>query len=57
MPAERNRATIKIERALWDKVNSLIRAHPEWGVLSVPEFVRRAIDSEIRSRGKDKEVL
>ena len=41
---------MKLDRALWESVQKLIDAHPEWGILSVPEFVRRAIDSELRSR-------
>lgn len=44
------RVTMKVERALWERVQKLIEEHPEWGILSVPEFIRRAIDSEIRSR-------
>ena len=42
--------TLKIDKPLWKKIEGLIKSHPEWGVISVPEFVRRAIDSEIRAR-------
>lgn len=42
--------TLKIEKKLWKEMENLIESHPEWGVISVPEFVRRAIDSEIRAR-------
>jgi len=41
---------MKLDRPLWESVQTLIDRHPEWGILSVPEFVRRAIDSEMRSR-------
>lgn len=41
---------MKLDRPLWESVQKLIDRHPEWGILSVPEFVRRAIDSEMRSR-------
>lgn len=41
---------MKVDRALWENVQGLIDEHPEWGIISVPEFVRRAIDSEIRAR-------
>ena len=41
---------MKLDRALWESVQKLIDSHPEWGILSVPEFVRRAIDSEMRVR-------
>lgn len=39
-----------MDRALWQSVQELIEEHPEWGIMSVPEFVRRAIDSELRAR-------
>ncbi|MBU1158071.1 MAG: hypothetical protein KKE24_01875 [Candidatus Thermoplasmatota archaeon] len=48
--AKDDRVTMKVDRALWSSVSALIKEHPEWGILSVPEFVRRAIDSEIRAR-------
>lgn len=41
---------MKVDRALWESVQGLIDQHPEWGIMSVPEFVRRAIDSEVRAR-------
>ena len=50
MPSTDSRVTLKLDRELWRKVEELIQSHPEWGIKSVPEFVRRAIDSEIRSR-------
>lgn len=45
-----DRVTMKIERALWLRIKELIKRNPEWGIVSVPDFVRRAIDSEINSR-------
>jgi hypothetical protein len=48
------RVTMKVERALWKKMQRLIDSHPEWGILSVPEFVRRAIDSEMRMRKEEE---
>lgn len=50
--AKDTRVTLKLERALWTRVEELIRAHPEWGVISVPDFVRRAIDTEILKRAE-----
>ncbi len=41
---------MKLDRALWVSVQKMIDEHPEWGILSVPEFIRRAIDSEVRVR-------
>lgn len=50
MPSKDDRVTLKIDRKLWKKIADLIGSHPEWGIVSVPEFVRRAIDSEIQAR-------
>ena len=52
MPSSDDRVTLKIDRKLWKTVDELIKSHPEWGIISVPEFVRRAIDSEIRARAE-----
>jgi hypothetical protein len=48
--AKDTRVTLKLERALWTRVEELIRTHPEWGIISVPDFVRRSIDTEIHRR-------
>ena len=48
--AKDTRVTLKLERALWTRVEELIQAHPEWGIISVPDFVRRSIDTEIHKR-------
>lgn len=50
MVSKDDRVTLKIDKKLWKEIESLIESHPEWGVISVPEFVRRAIDTEIRAR-------
>jgi hypothetical protein len=50
MPVKDDRVTMKVERQLWEEMEKLVESHPEWGILSVPEFVRRAIDSEMRTR-------
>ena len=48
--AKDTRVTLKLERALWTRVEELINTHPEWGIISVPDFVRRSIDTEIHKR-------
>ncbi len=48
--AKDTRVTLKLERALWMRVEELIKTHPEWGIISVPDFVRRSIDTEIHKR-------
>jgi hypothetical protein len=50
---------MKVDRALWERVQQLVSEHPEWGILSVPEFIRRAIDSEVRARTEalDRRVI
>jgi len=54
MSSKDDRVTMKLDRPLWDEMERLISEHPQWGIISVPEFVRRAIDSEIRTR-KDED--
>lgn len=49
-----DRVTMKIDRPLWERMEQLLNAHPEWGFTSVPEFVRRAVDSEIRARTDER---
>ena len=57
--ARDDRVTIKIDRALGVAIESRLRAHPEWGINSISEFIRRAIDRELeyRSQMTDKNVL
>lgn len=50
MPPKNNRVTLKLDKPLWARIEALLKKHPEWGIISVPDFVRRAIDSEIRLR-------
>ena len=44
------RVTIKIDRALGRVIEERVREHPEWGIASISEFVRRAIDHELQYR-------
>ena len=55
MPPKDDRVTLKMDRTLWRTIENLIKAHPEWCISSVSEFVRRAVDSEIRTRTGEKE--
>jgi len=50
VPPKGKRVTLKINREVWDMIAELIKRHPEWGIVSVNEFVRRAIDTDLRSR-------
>ena len=54
-----NRVTLKFDKDFWDHVTKEIDNHPEWGVKSVPDFVRRAVDNELNSRKKsiDRKVI
>jgi metal-responsive CopG/Arc/MetJ family transcriptional regulator len=44
------RTSIKISKTLYNEISKEISAHPEWGMSSVSEFVRRAIDHELSAR-------
>ena len=44
---------MKFDKALWRRVESLVKSHPEWGILSVPDFVRRAVENEIKKREEE----
>jgi hypothetical protein len=50
-----NRVTLKFDKEFWDLVTKEIDNHPEWGVKSVPDFVRRAVDNELNARKKSME--
>jgi len=54
-----NRVTLKFDKGFWDLVAKEIDNHPEWGVKSVPDFVRRAVDNELnaRTRSEDRKVI
>jgi len=41
---------MKFDKALWRRVENLVKSHPEWGIISVPDFVRRAVENEIKTR-------
>jgi len=45
-----NRVTIKIDRALWKVITEQIEKHPEWGMASVSDFIRRSVDRELEYR-------
>jgi len=50
-----DRITIKIDKKLWKAISDLIKHHPEWGIGSVSEFIRRAVDNELGSRMRTSE--
>lgn len=50
-----DRVTLKFDKGFWDLVAKEIDKHPEWGVRSVPDFVRRAVDNELNARRKSME--
>jgi hypothetical protein len=54
-----SRVTLKFDKGFWDLVAKEIDKHPEWGVKSVPDFVRRAVDNELNARTKsiDRKVI
>ena len=54
-----NRVTLKFDKGFWDLVAKEIDNHPEWGVKSVPDFVRRAVDNELnaRTRSEGRKVI
>ncbi|MEM2839666.1 MAG: hypothetical protein QXE18_06220 [Thermoplasmata archaeon] len=54
-----DRVTIKIDKKLWKIISNMIKHHPEWGIGSVSEFIRRAIDKEIdlRTKNLEKKVI
>jgi len=49
-PGKDDRITIKIEKDMWKVISRQIRDHPEWGVRSVSEFIRRAIAHELEAK-------
>jgi hypothetical protein len=50
-----DRVTLKFDKGFWNLVAKEINKHPEWGVKSVPDFVRRAVDNELNARKKSTE--
>lgn len=54
MPPKDNRVTLKLDRAHWRRIEDLIKSHPEWGIVSVSEFIRRAVDAEIMRRKEEE---
>lgn len=53
------RITIKIDPSLWKAISTEIERHPEWGINSVSEFIRRAIDHEMMARksNQDRKII
>ena len=49
-PNKDDRITIKIEKDMWKVISKEIKNHPEWGVKSVSEFIRRAISNELEEK-------
>jgi len=45
-----DRVTIKIDKGLWKVITDQIEKHPEWGMGSVSEFIRRSVDRELDYR-------
>jgi len=45
-----DRVTIKIDKDLWSVIDRQIREHPEWGMSSVSDFIRRSVDRELEYR-------
>ncbi len=56
MPTKRtknsdDRVTIKIDKDIWKVITTKMKEHPEWGLRSVSDFIRRAIANELDDRG------
>jgi len=49
-PGKDDRITIKIDKDMWKVISRQIRDHPEWGVKSVSDFIRRAIAHELEAK-------
>jgi len=49
-PSKDDRVTIKIEKDMWKAISKRIDEHPEWGVRSVSEFIRRAVAHELEAK-------
>lgn len=45
-----DRVTIKIDKDTWRIINERMGEHPEWGLRSVSDFIRRAIANELDDR-------
>jgi hypothetical protein len=49
-PIPDDRVTIKIDKELWKVLSDQIEKHPEWGMSSVSDFIRRSVDRELEYR-------
>ena len=45
---------MKFDKALWRRVERIVKSHPEWGIVSVPDFVRRAVENEMKARREEE---
>jgi len=45
-----DRVTIKIDKDLWKVITQKVREHPEWGLRSVSDFIRKAIANELETK-------
>ena len=54
-----NRVNIKLSRSMCSMIEKEIEDHPEWGITSVTDFVRRAVDHEltVRRNSRNRKVL
>jgi len=50
MTGSDDRVTIKIDKDLWKFISHKMKEHPEWGLRSVSDFIRRSIANELEER-------
>jgi len=55
MTAKDERVSFKLNPAIRDAISKEIGKHPEWGINSVTEFIRRAIDHELTARKSEND--
>jgi len=57
--AKDERVSFKLDPAIRDAISKEIEKHPEWGINSVTEFIRRAIDHELTARksANDRKII
>ncbi len=54
-----DRITIKIDKEMWKVITKQMSIHPEWGVKSVSDFIRRAVARELEAKSNvtERKVL
>jgi len=59
MTAKDERVSFKLDPAIRDAISKAIEKHREWGINSVTEFIRRAIDHELTARksANDRKII